>query len=388
MELLETTLRRFADTFGVAPTAYGVAPGRVEVLGNHTDYNDGFILSAAIDRHIVVAGRPIEGSIAKIYSHAFQVGETFDVTDPRRTSENFWTNYVEGVVDQLRKDGHPIGAFEAYIAGDIPLGSGLSSSAALEVATACFLREIYPFEMGPIDLALLCQRAENQYVGVNCGILDQFSSAMGKADHLIYLDCRDLHAFAHIPLGEAVDLVLANTKAEHELADGTYNRLREQCFEAARFFDNKLPHPVSHLRDVDGAALETHGPALPAETRARAKHVITENARVQSGVAALRSGDLASMGNAMIDSHASSRDDFGNSCEELDMMVRCALGLPGFFGCRLSGGGFGGCTVNLVEKRHAKEFAAQLAERYKSQTGIDAEIHICRAVDGARGGKR
>ncbi len=383
--MIDETLADFANTFGRKSAAYGCAPGRVEVLGNHTDYNEGFILSAAIDRHIVIAGRRVDGDTAKIYSRTFEVGETFKVTDPAKTTEHFWINYVEGVVDQLQAQGIELGAFEAIVHGNVPLGSGLSSSAALEVATARFLQQLFPYEMDAVELALTCQAAENNFVGVNCGILDQFSSVMGKADHLIFLDCRDLKQYSHLPLGSEIGLVLANTRAEHELADGTYNRLREQCFAAARRFDAWLEKPITHLRDVGVEDFEAHAQKLEPELRDKARHVVTENDRVLRGVEALKAGDLSAMGNCMIDSHASSRDHFGNSCAELDTMVRCAIGLPGFYGCRLSGGGFGGCTVNLVQAQKAEAFAAQLAENYREQTGIDPEIHVCRAVDGAVG---
>lgn len=385
MQLIDKALDDFECVFGEKPVAWGCAPGRVEVLGNHTDYNEGFILSAAIDRRIVVCGRPIEGDHIKVYSRNFGSGETFGVNELSMTTSNFWVNYMEGVIDQLQKQGVAIGAFEALVLGDIPLGAGLSSSAAIEVATALFLKELYPYEMEPVDIALMCQRAENHFVGVNCGILDQFSSVMGKENHLIFLDCRDLTKVDHLPLGDEVELVLANTLATHELADGTYNRLRENCFEASKYFDSKMGS-VTHLRDVTLADFEKHSGDMDDEMRRRARHVVTENERVITGVDALKSGDLARMGECMFGSHLSSRDDFGNSCDELDSMVELARDLPGCCGSRLSGGGFGGCTVNLVKSSEAEAFSKELSERYHARTKIKPEMHICRAVDGARGG--
>ncbi len=385
MEILERAKSEFQRAFGGAPTAAGVAPGRVEVLGNHTDYNEGFILAAAIDRHVVVCGRAIAGDTARVVSADFGRKAEFSVSAPQAQKAEFWVNYCAGVCQALAARGIKCGAFEAVVLGDVPQGSGLSSSAALEVATAHFLRELYPFKLTPVEIALTCQQAENKFVGVNCGILDQFSSTMGRADQLVYLDCRDLAKYDHFPLGTEVELVLANTKAKHELADGTYNRLREDCFAAARYFATKLTKKVTHLRDVTPEDFAAHAAGLPETTRKRAKHIVTENARVQTGVAALRRGDLADMGGQMLGSHCSSRDDFGNSCAELDAMVECARDLPGCYGCRLSGGGFGGCTVNLVAADQAKEFATRLAERYQQRTGIKPELHICRAVDGARG---
>lgn len=383
MDLVLKARATFQSAFGGEAAACGVAPGRVEVLGNHTDYNEGYILSAAIDRHIVICGRKCAGQIASVYAGAFSDRESFDIGALRRQEKNFWVNYIQGVVEQLLKAGIKIGGFEAVIDGDVPLGSGLSSSAALEVATLYFLKELYPFEMDKIKIALTCQAAENHFVGVNCGILDQFSSVMGKDDHLIFLDCRELMKYAHVPLGEEAELVLANTNAKHSLADGAYNRLREDCFIAARHFAGKIDKTITHLRDISFAEFEEHVAGLSAETASRSKHVVTENERVLRGVEALKKGDLKTMGECMLASHRSSQFDFGNSCEELDAMVDCAQGLPGLYGCRLSGGGFGGCTVNLVAKQQAECFAAELAKRYEAKTGIKAQMHICRAGEGA-----
>lgn len=385
MDLTASAIQRFTDHFAAAPTARGKAPGRVEVLGNHTDYNDGFILSAAIDRHLILCGRAVPGTTATIHAAQFDATARFDVTNPVRVEEPFWINYIQGVVATLRNVGIHPGGFEAVLVGDVPLGAGLSSSAALEVATLYFLDQLQPISMNPIERARLCQQAENEFVGVKCGILDQFSSVMGKAGHLLFLDCRDLTRYDHFPLGADVELVLANTHAKHALADGTYNRLREACFEAAAFFAGKLDKPVTHLRDVSVEELERWEREMPAPILQKARHVITENARVLLGVEALRRGDRVTMGHCMLDSHASSRDDFGNSCTELDLMVRCALNQPGFLGGRLSGGGFGGCTVNLVTEADAQSFSEVLSERYEAETDCKPAMHVCRSADGASG---
>lgn len=387
MEIVEKTLADFENTFAEKAECYGCAPGRVEVLGNHTDYNEGYILSAAIDRHIVVCGRRVEGTGARVYSRSFNTGVTFDTAKPEKVTDQFWVNYMQGVVEQLNNKGIEIGGFEAMLSGNVPLGAGLSSSAALEVATLLFLQQLFGFSMEKVDVALTCQAAENQFVGVNCGILDQFSSCMGKEDELIFLDCRDLSKFDNIPLGSDVELVLANTNAHHELADGTYNRLREGCHSAAEYLAGVLDHPVTHLRDVSVDEFEAHQTNMNEAERNLARHIVYENDRVLKGVEALRQGDRKTMGEMMLASHASSRDSFGNSCSELDTMVKCAQGLPGYFGSRLSGGGFGGCTVNLVEVDKAEEFADELARRYKEKSGLEGEMHICKAVDGAVGAK-
>ncbi len=385
MELIDNACASFEKVFGTPASACGVAPGRVEVLGNHTDYNEGFILSAAIDRHVIICGRKVEGKTATVHATAYGVSESFEIDGLMKQDANFWINYIEGVVEQLVKMGFNIGGFEAVIDGNVPLGSGLSSSAALEVATLLFLKELYPFEMDMIKVATTAQAAENQFVGVNCGILDQFSSAMGKKDHLIFLDCRDLSGYDHVPIGSDCELVIANTKASHSLADGTYNRLRESCFAAAKYFNGVLDKTVTHLRDVIFEEFEKNVDGLDSADMPRAKHVVTENERVLTGVAALKSGDLKTMGECMQSSHYSSRDDFGNSCKELDIMVECAQGIDGLYGCRLSGGGFGGCTVNLVAADKAESFSKELATRYQDKTGLVPEMHICKAADGAFG---
>lgn len=386
MGLLEKACEEFHNIFGEAPCAYGMAPGRVEIIGNHTDYNDGFILAAAIDRHIVVCGKPIAGDRAKVYASTFRAGESFNVTSPTKTKDNFWINYLAGVVQALQARDVRIGAFQAVVMGDIPLGAGLSSSAALEVATAFFLKQIYPFAMDSISLARLCQAAENNFVGVNCGILDQFSSVMGKAEHLVFLDCRDLSRCEHIPLGNDMALVLANTNVHRALANGAYNRLREDCFFAAGEMAKLLPgKKITHLRDVSAAELKAHQQRLPETVYKRARHIVTENERVLHCIDALRQGRREKLGEMMLASHASSRDDFGNSCVELDAMVECGRKFGGCLGCRLTGGGFGGCTINLVVAHQAEAFARELAECYKHSTGIAADIYLCRAVDGAHG---
>jgi galactokinase len=230
----------------------------------------------------------------------------------------------------------------------------------------------------------LAQAAENRFVGVQCGILDQYTSVMGEAGKLVYLDCRNLGRGELVSIGADADLVLANTNAPHRLLDGGYNKLREDCFAAAKFFANRMPEKkITHLRDVTLDEFNQYAGDLPEVIRRRAKHIITENARVLTGVAALRKGDLKTMGECMNQSHLSSRDDFGNSSKELDVMFDCAAGLPGLYGRRLSGGGFGGCTVNLVAAGNAKEFAETLATRYKSKTKIEPTMHVCKAAGGA-----
>ncbi len=384
MNLIARAEATFKQKFDAPATFCGIAPGRIEVLGNHTDYNEGYILAAAIDREIILCGRACEGTKATVYASSYDAKESFDTSSPTLNSENFWINYIQGVVSELNKQGITIGGFEAVLDGNVPLGAGLSSSAALEVATTYLLKALFGFSMDPIAIALTSQAAENNFVGMNCGILDQFSSAMGKEDNLVFLDCRDLNKYRHIPLGNNIELVIANTKAKHSLVDGAYNQLRNSCFDAAKYYAQKLaPRPVTHLRDVSVTDMELYSADMSETTRKRAKHIITENQRVLDGVAALEHGNLQKMGECMNLSHLSSRDDFGNSCNELDIMYACAENIPGLFGRRLSGGGFGGCTVNLISADKADDFAEELTRRYRQETGIEPEMHICKAWNGA-----
>lgn len=385
--LIEKAKNEFADIFGEGAAAFGHAPGRVEVIGNHTDYNDGFILAAAIDRGIAVAGRAVAGGVARIYSRTFNSGASFAIAAPEKSAEAPWANYVMGVVWQLRNRGISPGAFEAMIVGDVPLGAGLSSSAAIEVATASFLKALNGFDMGSIDMARNCQAAENDFVGVNCGILDQFASVMGRDGELVFLDCRNLSAYAYYPLRGDVRLVIANTNAPHALVDGAYNDRRASCLRAARVCAGRFPGKgITHLRDVTLDELDRCRGELGEIDYRRARHIVTENGRVRIGAEALDKGDPVAMGRMMTESHLSSRDWFENSSRELDIMVDAALAIPGCYGARLSGGGFGGATINLVDTDGAEEFGGKLCAAYAEKTGIQPEIHLFNASPGAVGG--
>ncbi len=377
----------FRTRFKAEPAVYGAAPGRVEVLGNHTDYNDGFILSAAIDRHTVVCGRAVPEEMGILHSETFDTTESFPLGTLEKTETPFWPNYLKGVIAEVRKavPTAAIGGFEAVVVTDVPIGAGLSGSAALEVAFGHFLQQLFAFPMDELQMAFACKAAENNFVGVKCGILDQFSSCHGRKDHLIFLDVRYIEQSEHIPLGGDIEIVLANTHAQHDLADGVYNSLQEDCFVAAEHFRRKMGDHVTHLRDITMEDFQRYSEGLPTHVIKRARHVVKENQRVLKAVEGLREKDLHMMRQLMLASHASSRDDFGNSCPELDLMVGCALGLPGFHGARLSGGGFGGITVNLVEADKAVVFAEEIARRYQAATTIHPDVHICRVVDGAHG---
>lgn len=352
------------------------APGRVELLGNHTDYNEGFVLSAAIDMGITVRGRALpDGKIALLSSAMEGVVET-NVAQISRCAEFPWADYPLGVAWSFLEEGFPVGGFEAEISGDLPAGAGLSSSAALEVATALLLKKLFRFDIAPLRLAKLCRRAENGFAGVNCGLLDQVSSVFGKRGCVIFLDCRD-ETVETLPLPSGVELLITHTGVQHALTGGEYNERRAQCFEAAE----KLG--VRALRDVSAARLDCARESLPPRVWRRAAHVVGENERVLRGVALLKGGDVEGFGRLMFQSHESSRVNFENSAPELDLLVAIAREEPGVSGSRLTGGGFGGATVSLVEEGAAARIAENLARKYREQTGNVCRTWICKAADGA-----
>jgi galactokinase len=368
--LIEEAMRSYRARFGAAPTVAAFAPGRVEVLGNHTDYNGGYILSSALERGTAVAAGPAPGGAVEAWSETLKAGARFELARIEKDREAPWADYLKGVVLEARRAGCAAGGMRLAIASDLPAGSGLSSSAALEVALAAALFDLFGGRPeDPMDLARLCQRAEAGFVGVPCGLMDQFSAVFGKEDKLLFLDC-DSAVHAALPIGGArVRLVIADTGVRHALVDGRYAELRRSCERAVARLAEVLGRPLRFLRDASVEDFERAAARLPEAERRRAEHVVRENARVLAGRAALERGDLPALGRLLLDSHASSRDLFGNSCPELDAMVEAAEGLPGFLGGKLSGGGFGGATVNLVESPRAAAFAAALDERYRRRSG-------------------
>lgn len=385
--LRDAAVSGFTAAFGAKPAALGVAPGRAEVLGNHTDYNEGYILAAAINRYVVAAGSAHDRRSCRLSSDAFKgVVVEFSIDSPSKQSgEKSWANYVIGVVDELCKLGVKVGGFDAFLTSDVPPGAGVSSSAAVEMATAKLLARLFPDTVGKLDALTLikaAKAAENNFVGMGCGILDQFSSGMGRSGSLLFLDCRTLD-YSYVPFKGAV-FVLANTHAPHQLVDGKYDELRTSCFSAAAALREATGNDnITHLRDVSPATFESHSLRLSHPQRRVSHHIVLENERVQTGIKAAKSGDMKLLGEMMSASHCSSRDSFGNSCKELDIMQELAEQADGFLGARLMGGGFGGSTINLVKESCAQKFAEDLAKLYKAKTGIDATMLICGPGDGA-----
>ncbi|MEI8292884.1 MAG: galactokinase [bacterium] len=349
------------------------APGRVEILGNHTDYNGGVVLSAALQLGITATGSRLdEGEIRLSSSGVRYTRKIQRAQSLKKTGE--WVDYPLGVAEMLARAGAEEGGFEAAYESTLPAGAGLSSSAAIEVATAVLLTRLYPLELSRLDLAKLCRRAENEFVGVNCGLLDQASSVFGKKDHLVYLDCRS-ETVDSISFPPHLGLLIINSGVKHALTGGEYNERREQCFEAARHMG------VPTLRDASSAQLEAA--EMPELAKRRARHVVGENERVFLAVEALRSGRAEALGGLMTASHRSSMENFENSTPELDLLVELANSQPGCLGARLTGGGFGGAIVALVENESAEAVHAAVEEAYNSRIGIKATGILCRAGDGA-----
>jgi galactokinase len=364
-----------------AEPAIFVAPGRVNLIGEHTDYAEGFVMPAAIDFATLAGISPRSDGKIVMYSENYEEERTFDAAALPAKAGKHWTDYPLGVVAILAGEGHKIPAFSLSLWGDVPLGSGLSSSAALEVVTALAVLHLigasYP---GPV-LARLCQRVENEFVGANCGIMDQFISVNGKENHSLLLDCRDL-SFKLAPIPDHVALIIANTMVKHSVAGGDYPTRRAESEAACAVIASHRPG-VPFLRDATLEDLEKWGHEMAPKSLMRARHVISENLRTVAAEEALERGDLKELGRLMAEAHKSYSGDFEGSCVEADAMVAMAQDLPGLIGARLTGGGFGGCTINLVERSQAAAFAKELGRRYAAKFGIEPQIHICHASGGA-----
>jgi galactokinase len=366
--------------YGATPMIFA-APGRVNLIGEHTDYAEGFVMPAAIDFATVAAISPRSDGKVVIFSANFGEEQSFSADALPATRKGHWSDYPLGVLEMLAGEGHTIPALSLSLLGDVPLGAGLSSSASVEVATAVAVTGLLGVSIpGPV-LARLCQRAENEFVGANCGIMDQFISANGAVDNALLLDCRDL-SFKLAPIPSNVALVIANTMVKHSVADGEYGSRRAEVEEACRILATHRPE-IRFLRDATVADLEAWGHEIPLNALKRARHVITENQRTVDAAQALLRHDLTALGKLMHEAHVSYSRDFEASCVEADTMVDLAQDLPGLIGARLTGGGFGGCTINLVQQEHAAEFAKTLKARYREAIGIEAEIYICHASAGA-----
>jgi galactokinase len=352
------------------------APGRVELLGNHTDYNDGVVLSAAINYGITMTGNALAEPLARLSSATLQRSFSAALHDLQPSESDAWANYVLGVVKGLLDAGFSLNGFEVDIASDLPVGAGLSSSAALEVATATFLKKTFNLEIEPLALAKICKQAENEFVGVNCGLLDQVSSVFGKSQQAIFLDCR-AESVETVPFPDGVELLITHSGVKHALVGGEYNERRAQCFDAAKRMG------VAALRDLTMEQLVAAKETLPELSYRRALHVVGECQRVRHGVDFLRHGDVKGFGTLMFDSHESSRVNFENSTPELDALVAIAIEEPEVLGARLTGGGFGGATVSLVNSAAVEEICANYLAKYRERTPHECQVYRCKIADGA-----
>ncbi len=371
----------FAQQFPGDPPRIFQAPGRVNLIGEHTDYNDGFVLPVAIDRRVMLAARARDDTQVRLWSVSFQQGSDFLLESIAPEPAAPWSNYVRGVAFMLQEQGFALSGMDAVIAGNVPIGSGLSSSAAMEVATAVTFRALCALDISQLDLALLCQRAENEFVGMKCGIMDQFIATMGQHGHALLIDCRSL-GYELVPLPPGVSVVVCDTMKRRGLVDSEYNARRRECEQGVALLRRYLPG-VEALRDVTSQDLVRCGHTLPPVVRKRCAHVVSEDERVLQAVAALRAGGVAEFGRLMDLSHASLRDDYEVSCPELDDMVELARSAPGCLGARMTGAGFGGCTVNLVRSESALAFAQQVARGYSEKMGVTPETYVCEASAGA-----
>jgi galactokinase len=380
-EVVEQVYESYKQQFDTSPDLLVTAPGRVNLIGEHTDYNDGFVLPMAIDRKICIGGSPRNDNEVQLYSLNFNTTAQFQVTLLKR--ENAWSDYVKGVIDEYEKVGKQIKGFNAVLYGNVPLASGLSSSAAIEVATAFFLAQLNDIAMAGEAMAELCQRAENRFVGMNCGIMDQFISRLGKQGHALYLDCRSLE-YQLVPFDlSGYVVVMCNSNVKRQLVDSAYNERRAQCEEGVRILKQQMENIVA-LRDVTSGDLEEYRSLLSQLVYQRCKHVITENERTTLAVSVLQAGDIGRFGELLNASHTSLQQDYEVSCAELDTLVEIARSIEGTVGSRMTGAGFGGCTVSLVKEEAVEPFTAAILEEYAKRTGITADVYVSKAEDGAR----
>ena len=379
---------KFEKCFGEKPAAVAYAPGRIEVLGNHTDYNEGYVFSAAIDKGTFFAVSPsADDTVTLVARDIGADGETYTcrLADVKKVESGAtWANYPLGTFNWLF-DGEPTKAgkgFKAVFGGNIPLGAGLSSSAALEMSTVLALAKIYGIEKDKVTLAKIGQKAEHTFAGCPCGLLDQASSLYGKAGALVKSDFRSCE-FENVSMGDGVAFMMVKSNAKHALVDGAYASRRQACEDAAKHFAAVLRHPVTHLRDVSTAEWVLYRGGLDETKAKRAIHPIGEDERVLKGAELLEKGDLAGFGALMFDSHESSRNWFENSCEELDTIVDAAKAIPEVLGARLSGGGFGGSCCLLVKPEAADAIAAQIKQAYKTVHGDEPTCAVIKPSEGA-----
>jgi galactokinase len=380
MIAIEPLLRQHAQRFGAAERVFQ-APGRVNLIGEHTDYTGGLVMPAAIDFNTVAVVGPAKNGRSIIRSVDFPKEFEFDASALSEKPQHDWTDYPAGVLWSLGQSGVVAPQFTMTLKGDVPLGAGLSSSASIEVAVAFAALALAGKSMALTDVALACKKAENGFVGAQSGIMDQYIACCGVKDHALVIDTRDLSSRA-VPLPADVRLVICNSMVKHSHAGGEYNQRRAEVDEGSHALHAANPK-IQELRDATVADLEKARGSMSENAYLRCRHIITENGRVEEAARALAAGDMRRMGELMYEAHVSYRDDFAASCPEADLLVELAAMQPGVIGARLTGGGFGGCTVNLVEAAQAEPFRESIHRAYLERAGIDADIYLCQAAQGA-----
>jgi galactokinase len=375
MNVRELVQDAFNKRFGKPAELLVRAPGRVNLIGEHTDYNDGFVLPMAIDRSVWMALRPRSDRRVLISSLEMENPGDFLLDDLHKDGAD-WVEYLKGVAWALKEDGYNLQGWEGVMSSDVPVGAGLSSSAAIEMATARAFAQVSGFAWDPVCMAKAGRKAENSWVGVSTGIMDQMASAACKAEHALFLDCRSLR-YENIPLPEGVSVVVLDTATRRGNVDSGYNERFQQCQTAARYFGAKA------LRDVSPQELTEKGKGLDEVVYRRAKHVVMEDQRVLDAIDAMRAGDVVRLGQLLDASHVSMRDDFEITNEALNIMVSIARPEPGCYGARMTGGGFGGCAMALVDAGKAEKFAAAVAQEYQAKTGLTPSVYVCHASQGA-----
>lgn len=378
-DLVQKVKASFEAVLGYEPTHMIQAPGRVNLIGEHTDYNDGFVLPCAINYQTVVAAAKREDNLVRLVSVDYgDARDEFSLDQEIEFQQDkMWSNYIRGVLQCLQKRGFEFAGVDIAVSGNVPQGAGLSSSAALEVVIGQTIKELYGIEITQAEIALNGQQAENEFVGCNCGIMDQMISAEGKANHALLLDCRSLETKA-VPMPDDMAVVIINTNKKRGLVDSEYNTRREQCEEAAQVFG------VKALRDVTIEEFNSRAHELDEVVAKRARHVITENDRTVQAAEALRQDDIRRLGELMAESHASMRDDFEITVKEVDTLVDIVKGVIGDQGgVRMTGGGFGGCIVALVPPALVGDIKATVEREYEAATGLKEDIYVCQATDGA-----
>ncbi len=359
------------------------APGRVNLIGEHTDYNEGFVLPAAIDKVIILGFALNESKKARLYSIDMKESCEIDLKKDLEKSDHHWANYILGVVDQLQKRGETIGGFDCVFGGDIPIGAGLSSSAALEAGVVLGLSKLFDLSISKTEMAKIGQAAENHFVGMQCGIMDQFANIQGKEGHALKLDCRSLE-FELYPFRRSdIKIILCDTNVHRELTSSEYNIRRQQCEEGVRIMKKYYPD-VKSLRDLDLPSLKKHMGDFNPTVFQRCKFVLEENDRVEAACEALINDNLETFGKLMYESHYGLRDLYEVSCKELDALVEIAETLDGVYGSRMMGGGFGGCTINLVKKEFVDEFINSMETQYRKKVGDGLEIYQASISDGTK----